>query len=94
MRPLINGAFFIMNILRTDGSGETTNDERLIAYRDRCIKSKLFYEINLLHDHEGILSIFWNTEPNEMQKRFTEMLWEEFNEPREYVEHYLISRIQ
>jgi hypothetical protein len=83
-----------MNILRTAGSHAITEDERLIAYKARCIKSKLFYEINLLHDHEGILSIFWNTEPNEMQKRFTEMLWEEFNEPREYVEHYLISRIQ
>lgn len=82
-----------MNILRSDGSGETTNDERLKAYRDRCNKAKLFYEINLLHDHEGILSIFWNIEPTEQQKLFTELLWEEFHEPRDYVEHYLVSKI-
>jgi hypothetical protein len=77
-----------MKILRTDSGGENYTDERLRTLR----KMLLHFEIKniyLLHDHKGILTVIWDSEPNKQDLKKIEEAWEFFHEDQVY--HKLVT---
>jgi hypothetical protein len=79
-----------MKILRTDGGGEDLSNERL-----RMVRNILIYfdikNIDLLHDHKGILTVFWKLVPNDFEKNKVTEIWVTFNEYE--IEHKLVTYI-
>ena len=79
-----------MKILRTDGGGENLTDERLIIIR----KMLYFFDIKnvtKLHDHKGLLTVFWNEKPNKWSVNKITEIWACFCE--DYIEHKLLNLI-
>jgi hypothetical protein len=83
---------FKMEILRTDGGGSYREDERLKSLRKilNVIRSyKIHYDENKilkLHDHKGLLSVYWQLEPDDDQKNLLKYLWIQFGEYE--IEHF------
>lgn len=79
-----------MKILRTDGGGESLSNERL-----KMVKRILIYfeitNIDLLHDHKGLLTIVWKSEPNIFQKEKVISIWELFHEYE--IEHKILTSV-
>jgi hypothetical protein len=77
-----------MKILRSDSGGETSANERL-----KNVRNILLYfdidKINLLHDHKGLLTVFWEKVPSDFEKEKVKDVWELFHEYE--VEHKLIT---
>ncbi len=81
-----------MEILRTDGGGSYQQDERLESlrkilnvinsYHNRCDENKILK----LHDHKGLLSVYWLLEPDSDQKNLLKYLWIQFGEYE--IEHF------
>ena len=78
-----------MRILRTDSGGEIYTDERLITLR-RMLSYFEIKNIYLLHDHKGMLTVIWESEPNRTQLKHVSNAWEYFGE-HEDIEHKLIT---
>jgi len=74
----------MVKLLRTDGGGSSTTDERLeLLYR--MIKHWLYMVdvdkwIAELHDHEGDLTVTWFYEPNKDMKKVVKEAWEYLSE--------------
>ena len=77
-----------MKILRTDGGGENLQNERL-----KVVRKMLFLMdvtgVYMLHDHKGILTVIWETEPDKFKKEKVKEAWLFFEEDQ--VEHKLIT---
>ncbi len=76
-----------MKILRTDGGGENYANERLRTLR----KMLLHFEIKniyLLHDHKGMLTVIWDSEPTLQEKEKVSDAWEFFHEYE--IEHKIV----
>ena len=77
-----------MRLLRTDGGGESFTNERL-----RTIRKMLeYYEIKniyLLHDHKGLLTVVWESKPNERQIEIVKEAWAFFGE--DFIEFKLVN---
>lgn len=80
----------IMNILRTDGGGATTENKRLEILRDFLIYHEIFH-VNLLHDHKGLLVVVWEKKPSDNDKELISNVWQMFSEFE--IEHKLITYI-
>jgi hypothetical protein len=80
-----------MKTLRTDGGGESFTDERLSILR----KILIYYGINKiykLHDHKGILTVYWKEKPDYEDKNKVKNIWSETFHEYE-IEHKLITYI-
>lgn len=78
-----------MKILRTEGGGSFTENERLEKLKTILQKIDFWEnEILLLHDHKGLLTVTWLVAPHEDEKQLLKYLWVNF---REYeIEHKYI----
>jgi hypothetical protein len=54
-----------MKILRTCGSGEFHNDERLVRFRDalKILHPEVYEKIAYVNDHKGLFYIYWCRPP-------------------------------
>lgn len=80
-----------MKILRTDSGGESFTNERLRTLR----KMIMYFEIKniyMLHDHKGMLTVIWESEPNVNDLKKVSEAWEFFNEYEIY--HKLVTFIE
>jgi hypothetical protein len=77
-----------MKILRTDGGGESFTDERLRTLRKMLIQVDI-NNIYLLHDHKGILTVIWDSIPNDYDKTKVTDAWEFLNEYE--IEHKIVT---
>ena len=77
-----------MKILRTDGGGESFTDERLRTLRKMLLNLKI-NNIYLLHDHKGLLTVIWDSIPNNYDKTKVTDAWEFFHEYE--IEHKIVS---
>jgi len=78
-----------MEILRTDGSGENRNDERLLRVKKKLFLFDLFgNEVIKLHDHKGLLSVYWKLKPSDKQKKLLDIIWYFENEYE--IEHFCL----
>ena len=80
-----------MEILRTDGGGSFQQNERLESLRSvlNIISSyceNRENEILKLHDHKGLLSVYWSLEPSSNEKKLLKYLWISFGEYE--IEHF------
>lgn len=80
-----------MILVRTCGSGTTHNDERLqllrnmIEYKiDNC-SAKIFK----LHDHKGLLSVYWFSEPDIHEISAVDECWSYLDTP-DLINHYQV----
>ena len=84
-----------MLIVRTCGSGTFHNDERLqllkqmIEYYTQYEFSKKIFK---LHDHKGMLTVYWYLTPLDEEKELVKSAWEFLNE--HHIEHCLIRITQ
>jgi hypothetical protein len=81
-----------MKTLRTDGGGENFADERLSILR----KLLIYFGINKiehLHDHKGMLTVFWKEVPNEIEKSKVANIWADTFYEYE-IEHKLLTYIE
>lgn len=79
-----------MKILRTDSGGESTTNERLMLLRKMLIYIDIKH-IYKLHDHKGILTVYWETQPTQNQMKKVSEAWEFFFEFE--IEHKLVNLI-
>jgi hypothetical protein len=77
-----------MKILRTDGGGESFTNERLRTLRKMLLHFEL-KNIYLLHDHKGLLTVVWDSIPNEHDKTKVKEAWEFLNEYE--IEHKIVT---
>lgn len=80
-----------MKILRTDSGGESFTNDRLRTLR----KMIMYFEIKniyMLHDHKGMLTVIWESEPNVNDLKKVSEAWEFFNEYEIY--HKLVTFIE
>jgi hypothetical protein len=80
-----------MIVYRTSGNDKIYNDDRLNLI-NQIIKDYYVYlydKINILQDHKGLLSVYWNIQPSEDEKDFILKIWNVFHE--DYIEHFVIS---
>ena len=63
-----------MKTLRTDGGGENFADARLSILRKLLIYWEI-KKIDKLHDHKGILTVYWNEMPNEFEQNKVKSIW-------------------
>lgn len=80
-----------MKILRTDSGGESFTNDRLRTLR----KMIMYFEIKniyMLHDHKGMLTVIWESEPNANDLKKVSEAWEFFNEYEIY--HKLVTFIE
>lgn len=80
-----------MKILRTDSGGESFTNERLRTLR----KMIMYFEIKniyMLHDHKGMLTVIWESEPSANDLKKVSEAWEFFNEYEIY--HKLVTFIE
>lgn len=77
-----------MNILRTDGGGASSKDKRLKIVRNILLFHDVF-NINLLHDHKGLLVVVWEKHPSDFEKKLVSNIWEIFNEYE--IEHKIVT---
>jgi len=75
-----------MIILRTDGGGVNFADERLKLLREMVNFHK--FKVFKLHDHKGLLTVTWEEEPEDYEKKMIEHAWEFLSE--EHVSHEVI----
>jgi hypothetical protein len=77
-----------MRLLRTDGGGESFTNERL-----RTIRKMLeYYEIKniyLLHDHKGLLTVVWESNPTKEQIKIVKDAWSFFGE--DFIEFKIVN---
>ena len=77
-----------MRLLRTDGGGESFTNERL-----RTIRKMLeYYEIKniyLLHDHKGLLTVVWESNPTKEQIKIVKDAWLFFGE--DFIEFKIVN---
>lgn len=84
-----------MILVRTDGGGTFHSDERLellkkmIEYHSHYDLSKKIFK---LHDHKGMLTVYWYQAPTDGEKEVIFNAWEFLCEC--HVEHYLITITQ
>jgi hypothetical protein len=80
-----------MNILRTESGGRFTENERLEKIRVMLMQVD-FYENEILelHDHKGILTVYWMVKPSKEQKKLLKYIWHNFNEYEIY--HKYVSK--
>jgi hypothetical protein len=84
-----------MITVRTCGSGTDHNDDRLqllkkmIEYYSHYDLSKKIFK---LHDHKGMLTVYWYQTPTDGEKQVIFNAWEFLCEC--HVEHYLITITQ
>ena len=80
-----------MILVRTCGSGTTHNDERLqlltkmIEYKVDACSAKIFK----LHDHKGVLSVYWFSEPTEHEMYSVDQCWA-YLDTEDFVNHYQV----
>jgi hypothetical protein len=93
--PLLIGINFLkkitMKTLRTQGAGETLKveaDQRLEIIKKILIWFEITH-IDMLHDHKGLLTIFWNKMPDDYEKEKIKEIWGLFNE--EEIEHKMVT---
>jgi hypothetical protein len=77
-----------MKILRTDGGGESFTNERLRTLRKMLIQVDI-NNIYLLHDHKGILTVVWDSIPDDYDKAKVEDAWSFLNEYE--IEHQIVT---
>lgn len=80
-----------MKILRTDSGGESFTNDRLRTLR----KMIMYFEIKniyMLHDHKGMLTVIWESEPSANDLKKVSEAWEFFNEYEIY--HKLVTFIE
>jgi len=77
-----------MKILRTDGGGESFTNERLRTLRKMLIQVDI-NNIYLLHDHKGILTVVWDSSPNDYEKVKVKEAWSFLNEYE--IEHQIVT---
>lgn len=80
-----------MRILRTDSGGESFTNDRLRTLR----KMLMYYEISniyMLHDHKGMLTVIWESEPKYEDLKKVVEAWAYFNEFEVY--HKLVTFIE
>jgi len=75
-----------MEIVRTDGGGSNFDDKRLKILR-RMLK---FFDLKIhkLHDHKGILNVYWYEYPSKSDINSVVCAWEFFREFE--INHFLI----
>lgn len=84
-----------MLIVRTCGSGTFHNDDRLqllkqmIEYHTQYELSKKIFK---LHDHKGMLTVYWYQTPIDDEKDIVKDAWEFLRE--DHIEHCLIKITQ
>lgn len=78
-----------MIIVRTSGSGTVHDDERLKLLKNQIEYLKLENQIFKLHDHKGLLQVYWFTRPSIHEVNLINRLWEGYNEY--LTNHYLIK---
>lgn len=84
-----------MLIVRTCGSGTFHNDDRLqllkqmIEYHTQYELSKKIFK---LHDHKGMLTVYWYQTPIDDEKKIVKDAWEFLCE--DHIEHCLIKITQ
>lgn len=78
-----------MIIVRTCGSGTNYNDERLKLLEKQVEYLKLETQIFKLHDHKGLLQVYWFTRPSTHEVNLINKLWEGYNEYS--TSHFLIK---
>ena len=80
-----------MIVYRTSGNDKIYNDDRinLIHQIIKDYNVYLYDKINILQDHKGLLSVYWNVQPSEDEKDFILKIWNVFHE--DYIEHFVIS---
>lgn len=81
-----------MKILRTCGGGDggDHSNERLKIVRN-ILNHFSINHIDLLHDHKGTLTVFWQREPSGHDKSKVTEIWAVFAEYE--IEHKLITYI-
>lgn len=80
-----------MKILRTDSGGESYTNDRLRTLR----KMLMYFEITniyMLHDHKGMLTVIWESEPKKEDLKKVTEAWEFFHEYEVY--HKLVTFIE
>lgn len=80
-----------MKILRTDSGGESFTNDRLRTLR----KMIMYFEIKniyMLHDHKGMLTVIWESEPSANDLKKVSEAWGFFNEYEIY--HKLVTFIE
>ena len=76
-----------MKILRTDGRGQDNTNPRLKILR-KMISYYDIQKIDMLHDHEGNLTVIWKEEPFPREIKIIENAWSFFQEFQ--IEHKII----
>jgi len=80
-----------MKTRRTDGGGENFSDERLKNCRNILNHLGLSDFIYELHDHKGILNVYWKRQPDNHEMKTLNDLW---NVLCEYsINHYITTSI-
>ena len=70
-------------LLRTDGSGSSTDDKRLKLFADMLsfrgqYNSWDFSNIEMLHDHKGLLTVTWSIRPKKEDVKELDEMWINF----------------
>jgi hypothetical protein len=69
-----------MITVRTCGSGVSHNDERLQRLKEMVNYFDLSMKIFKLHDHKGMLTVYWFVRPTLEEQRILKHAWEFFCE--------------
>lgn len=75
-----------MEILRTDGGGRSTNDDRLKRFRS-LIQRLEIPKICLIQDHKGELNVYWVEMPDDEHMELIRLLW--YIENEYLINHFL-----
>lgn len=72
-----------IELLRTDGRGSSSNDERLKLFAQMLdfrgqYNSWDFSKIELLHDHKGLLNVTWSETPKNEDVLQVDNIWINF----------------
>lgn len=78
-----------MKVRRTCGGGENFTDERLKVIRSVLNHLGLSDAIYELHDHKGLLSVYWKIIPKDYDIQKINDVWGIFEE--HYIHHYVGS---
>lgn len=79
-----------MIITRSDGGGVSHSDCRLIKIRAILNEIPFFTQIVKLHDHEGCLTVYWESEPHKEEMQLLQNIWFLFHEYFE-IDHKVVE---
>ena len=76
-----------MITLRTDGAGEDYANKRLKSLLKVLTKKDLGKKIFKIHDHKGILNVYWDGVPRDEDVFLINKIWLDFGEPN--IDHHI-----